>query len=45
MMNKLKLTGKQKKLINNKLIVSIINSNFIDVLDDSKINYKYIRNV
>ena len=45
MMNKLKLTGKQKKLINNKIILSIINSNFINVLDDSKINYKYIRNV
>ena len=45
MMNELKLTGKQKKLINNKIILSIINSNFINVLDDSKINYKYIRNV
>lgn len=45
MMNKLKLTGKQKKLINNKIILSIINSNFINVLDDSKINYKYIKNV
>jgi hypothetical protein len=45
MMNKLKLTGKQKKLINNKIILSIINSNFINVLDDSNINYKYIRNI
>lgn len=45
MMNKLKLMGKQKKLINNKIILSIINSNFINVLDDPKINYKYIKNV
>ena len=45
MMNELKLTGKQKKLINNKIILSIINSNFINVLDDSNINYKYIRSI
>lgn len=43
--NKLKLTGKQKKLVSNKTIISIINSNFINVLDDPKINYKYIKNV
>lgn len=44
-MNKLKLTGKQKKLVCNKTIISIINSNFINVLDNPKINYKYIKNV